>query len=81
MFRKLFLKKLDKYASKWIVLVIDVFLMCFSFIVAYAIRFNISFNFDTTSLIQQLPFIAFVYSLYCIVDIISFYNKVFNSRR
>lgn len=60
MLRKLFLKKLDKYASKWVVLVIDVFLICFSFIVAYAIRFNISFNFDTSNLINQLPIIAII---------------------
>lgn len=54
------LKALDKYASRWVVLAIDVLLVCFSFILAYTIRFNTSLNFDTEKLIYQLPFIALV---------------------
>ncbi|CAL2102146.1 Capsular polysaccharide biosynthesis protein CapD [Tenacibaculum sp. 190130A14a] len=54
------LKALDKYASRWVVLIIDIILVCFSFILAYTIRFNTSLNFDTEKLIYQLPFIALV---------------------
>ncbi|MEE9409174.1 MAG: nucleoside-diphosphate sugar epimerase/dehydratase [Polaribacter sp.] len=54
MIRNFFLKALNKYASKWIVLVIDILLICFSFILAYSIRFDISFNFDFSTLIFQL---------------------------
>ena len=54
MIRKFLLKSLCKYTPKWVVLCIDVLLVCGAFIVAYWIRFNISFNFDTTNLIAQL---------------------------
>ena len=54
MLRKLFLKTLNKYASRWLVLLIDILLVCFAFIVAYAIRFNPSFNFYMSSIKEQL---------------------------
>ncbi|WP_299109125.1 nucleoside-diphosphate sugar epimerase/dehydratase [uncultured Tenacibaculum sp.] len=60
MLKNWILKALDRYASKWIVLTIDIFLVCFSFILAYTIRFNTSLNFDTEKLVYQLPFIALV---------------------
>ena len=55
MIKNFFLKALNKYASKWIVLFIDVLIVCISFIIAYAIRFNISLNFDVSSLKEQVP--------------------------
>lgn len=54
------LKAFDRYASRWVVLVIDIVLVCFSFTLAYTIRFNTSLNFDTEKLIYQIPFIALV---------------------
>ena len=45
---------LNKYASKWVVLCFDVLLVCVAFILAYLIRFNFSFNFDTTNLKVQI---------------------------
>jgi FlaA1/EpsC-like NDP-sugar epimerase len=57
MTQKFLTKSLSKYASKWVVLCVDVLLVCAAFILAYLIRFNISFNFDTTNLIEQLPFV------------------------
>ena len=54
MLRKLFLKTLNKYASRWLVLLIDILLVCFSFIGAYAIRFNLSLNFDASRIKEQL---------------------------
>lgn len=60
MIRSLFLKAFDKYASRWVVLIIDITLVCVSFILAYTVRFNASLNFDIESLYYQLPFIAII---------------------
>lgn len=60
MIRTFFLRALDKYASKWIVLFVDVILVCISFFVAYAIRFNISLDFNTSNLKEQLPVVIIV---------------------
>ena len=60
MIRNFLLKTLNKYASKWFVLFIDILLVCFSFILAYSIRFNVSFDFEISNLLTQLPFIAIV---------------------
>ncbi|REH45793.1 FlaA1/EpsC-like NDP-sugar epimerase [Tenacibaculum gallaicum] len=60
MIRSLFLKAFDKYASRWVVLIIDITLICVSFILAYTVRFNASLNFDIRSLYYQLPFIAII---------------------
>jgi FlaA1/EpsC-like NDP-sugar epimerase len=62
MIRKFFLKALNKYASKWIVLLIDIFLVLVSFFIAYFIRFNVSLDFDFSILKNQIPFII-VFSL------------------
>lgn len=58
MVRNFLLKALNKYASKWLVLCIDILLICFAFIIAYAIRFNISLDFDISSLKEQLPIVV-----------------------
>jgi FlaA1/EpsC-like NDP-sugar epimerase len=57
MLKKILLKALNKYASRWLVLGIDIFLVGFSFIVAYSIRFNVSLNFDFSELTLQIPVI------------------------
>ncbi len=46
---------LHKYASKWLVLTIDLITIIVSFVVSYFIRFNLTLNFDTNKLIIQLP--------------------------
>ena len=61
------MKTLNKYASKWLVFFIDVFLVLISFFVAYFIRFNISFDFDYSELIHNIPFIV-------VVTILSFFT-------
>ncbi|WP_272152011.1 polysaccharide biosynthesis protein [Tenacibaculum aiptasiae] len=58
MVRKLVLKAFEKYASRWVVLIIDILLVCISFLLAYTVRFNASLNFDVQSLYSQIPFIA-----------------------
>ena len=60
MLKNLLIKSIDKYASKWIVLVIDVVLVCISFVLAYTVRFNASLNFDLNSFYYQIPFIIIV---------------------
>ena len=60
MLRSFFLKTLNKYASRWLVLGIDVLLVCFSFLLAYIIRFNITFNFNIEQLFVQVPIIIIV---------------------
>jgi FlaA1/EpsC-like NDP-sugar epimerase len=65
MIQKFLLKTLNIYASKWVVLCFDVLLVCIAFVLAYLIRFNISFNFDTTNLKEQLVLVI-------IASIISF---------
>ena len=71
MIRNFFIKALNKYASKWVVLFIDIFLICFSFIAAYSIRFNLSLNFETNNLIYQLPIVALV-SMFCFLIVGSY---------
>ena len=70
MLRNLFLKSLNKYASKWVVLSIDILLVSLSFIFAYFIRFNTSFDFDVENLFNQLPVIVIVCAL---IDDLIFY--------
>jgi len=65
MLRKKLQKLLDTHASKWLVLVIDIGLALVSFIGAYFIRFNATFDFDTSRLKVQLPIVL-------VVSIISF---------
>ncbi|MBE7629120.1 polysaccharide biosynthesis protein [Tenacibaculum piscium] len=56
--KKIALKFFERYASRWIVLSIDIILVCISFILAYSVRFNASLNFDLNHLYYQIPFIA-----------------------
>ena len=47
-----------RYASKWLVLGIDIFTILISFILSYIIRFNLTLNFDTERLLIQLPIVG-----------------------
>jgi len=49
-----------RYASKWLVLAIDVFMICISFVLSYFIRFNLSLTFKTENLFTQLPIVAVI---------------------
>lgn len=55
MIKKYILKSLNNYTSKWVVLAIDLVLVCLSFVFAYYIRFNTSFKFNYDTLLLQLP--------------------------
>ncbi len=51
----------DLYVSKWIVLLIDVLIVCAAFILSYFIRFNLSFNFAIEELLVQLPIVIMIF--------------------
>jgi FlaA1/EpsC-like NDP-sugar epimerase len=57
MFKKYISKSVNKYASRWLVLAIDCILVLQTFVIAYFIRFNFSFNFDTQDFIYQEPLV------------------------
>ncbi|SHG35942.1 polysaccharide biosynthesis protein [Flagellimonas flava] len=50
--------KVERYASKWLVLAIDVAIVAISFVLSYFIRFNLTFNFDVEKLFVQIPWIS-----------------------
>lgn len=63
MIREFFYRNGRKYASKWTVLIIDLGIVSISFILAYFIRFNLSFNFDVQRLWTQLPIVVSLFLL------------------
>jgi len=48
----------QRYASKWLVLSIDLITVIFSFILSYFIRFNLTLNFDVHNFLVQIPLVA-----------------------
>ncbi|WP_288955313.1 nucleoside-diphosphate sugar epimerase/dehydratase [uncultured Polaribacter sp.] len=60
MLRVFFLRTLNKYASKWLVLFVDLFLVALSFFFAYAIRYNASLDFEVATVFYQLPIVLFL---------------------
>lgn len=58
MLRNQILNYTHRYASKWLVLAIDVGIVFASFILSYFIRFNLTLNFDTERLFLQLPVVC-----------------------
>ena len=47
-----------KYASKWFVLLCDLFIVIITFFLAYVIRFNFQMEFDLNLLITQIPYVV-----------------------
>ena len=60
MIKKFFINSLHKYASKWLVLFIDLMLVFLSFFFAYFIRFNVSLDFNLLNPIKQIPHVLFL---------------------
>ncbi|MEM7487394.1 MAG: polysaccharide biosynthesis protein, partial [Bacteroidota bacterium] len=52
--------KVERFASKWLVLAIDVAIVCIAFMLSYFIRFNLTFNFDVSKLLMQIPIVGFI---------------------
>ncbi|WP_318308124.1 polysaccharide biosynthesis protein [Flagellimonas crocea] len=61
MIKEYFYRKGRRYASKWTVLMIDLCIVAVSFILAYFIRFNLSFNFEVQHLWTQLPVVVLLF--------------------
>jgi len=57
MLRRFLLHNTNKYASRWVVLAIDLFIVLQTFVIAYLVRFNFSFNFDTQEFLYQQPLV------------------------
>jgi FlaA1/EpsC-like NDP-sugar epimerase len=47
----------QKYASRWLVFGIDLFIVLATFFIAYFVRFNFTFDFDISQFLFQLPFV------------------------
>lgn len=52
-----------RYASKWLVLAIDIVIMIVAFILSYLIRYNLTLEFDVAQLPYQIPIVAVVAAL------------------
>ena len=50
----------QRYASKWLVLAIDLMVVAISFLLSYFIRFNLTFNFEVDKLLVQLPIVIII---------------------
>jgi FlaA1/EpsC-like NDP-sugar epimerase len=57
MIQKFVTNNAQRYASKWLVLFIDLITVSFSFVMSYLIRFNLTLNFEVEKLVMQLPLV------------------------
>ena len=57
---KIIKKLARKNAPRWVVLVIDIYIVVNTFVLAYLIRFNFQFNFDVSKFSIQLPIVILV---------------------
>ncbi|UMB53550.1 polysaccharide biosynthesis protein [Lutibacter sp. A64] len=60
MINSVFKRLLKRNTPRWFVLIIDIHIVLNTFIVSYLIRFNFSFDFDTSKFFLQLPGVALV---------------------
>ena len=60
MIKNYLVSKAQRYASKWLVLAVDVTTIAISFILSYLVRFNLTLDFETERLWLQLPIIAVI---------------------
>lgn len=58
MIKNLLNKIFRKYASKWLVMIVDLIIVIVSFFMAYLIRFNFKLEFDLILVVKQVPYIA-----------------------
>jgi FlaA1/EpsC-like NDP-sugar epimerase len=54
---KLFKKIVKRNIPRWIVLLIDIYIVINTFVLSYLVRFNFSFSFDTSKLLLQIPLV------------------------
>lgn len=60
MIKEYLVSNAHRYASKWLVLLIDVCMVAVSFMLSYLIRFNLTLDFDIDQLLIQLPIISLI---------------------
>ncbi|HET8735944.1 MAG TPA: SDR family NAD(P)-dependent oxidoreductase, partial [Pricia sp.] len=60
MIKEYLVSNAHRYASKWLVLIIDVCMIAVSFVLSYLIRFNLTLDFDIDKLFIQLPIISVI---------------------
>jgi len=60
MLKRILQNTTDKYASRWLVLVIDLVLVVQTFVLAYLIRFNFSLDFNVKDFFIQQPIVILV---------------------
>ena len=60
MIKNYFTSLSQRYASKWLVLGIDLFLIALTFFTAYLVRFNFTLNFDLNQFLIQIPLVLFM---------------------
>lgn len=53
-----FIRSKNQVTARWVVLLIDIFLVLQTFFIAYVIRFNFTLDFGAYHFIYQLPFVA-----------------------
>ncbi|WP_340202399.1 polysaccharide biosynthesis protein [Ascidiimonas sp. W6] len=58
MIKKYFGNQAQRYASRWLVLFIDIMIVVVTFFMSYLIRFNFTLNFDIGKFLIQLPVLA-----------------------
>ena len=59
MINQLLHKISQKYASKWLILILDALIVIFTYFIAYIIRFNFQIDFDLNLLVSQIPYVFF----------------------
>lgn len=57
MLKSILKKMIKKNTPRWLVLIIDVYVITNTFVLAYLIRFNFELSFDTSTMALQLPFV------------------------
>ena len=60
MIKDYFKSTVHRFASKWVVLAIDLITVTIAFVLSYFIRFNLSWNFDVEKLFLQLPLVILI---------------------
>jgi len=60
MFKAIIKKFIKNNAPRWLVLIIDIYIVVNAFILSYLIRFNFNFDFDSKDLILQLVLTTFI---------------------
>ena len=63
MIHNYFTNTVYRYASKWVVLAIDIITVAIAFVLSYFIRFNFTFGFDVEKLAIQLPLVMVIAAL------------------